>query len=509
MPVNYTGKRRIATAVNGRVPAPTLRFREGDTVTLRVHNKLDEMTSVHWHGLIVPAEMDGVPGISFGGIAPGETFTYRFPIRQTGTFWYHAHTLAEQTGLFGAIVIEPRESQVRPPDRDYVVMLSDWTDEPPLQVFLNLKKQSNYYNFGQPTVGDFVKDAREVGLAAAIKKRQMWNASRMNPTDYSDVSAATYTYLLNGTTTAGNWTGVASPGERVRLRFVGAGTATFFDVRIPGLPLTIVATDGQNVEPVTVDEFRIAPGETYDVEFTMPDAKPYTIFAQSMDRTGFARGTIAPSPGMTGPIPALDQRPWLEPIDMMGAMAAMAGGHTGHGMMEMPPLAKHARTEYGANNDMRVDYPRTNLDDPGAGLRGRPWRVLTYADLKSPNGDPDPREPERDIELHLTGNMERFIWSLDGIKLNDSKPLHFRPNERLRVTFVNDTMMSHPMHLHGMWSDLEDAAGMFQVRKHTIVVQPAQRLSFRVTADAIGRWAFHCHLLYHMAAGMFREVVVA
>lgn len=509
LPVNYTGKRRIATAVNGRVPAPTLRFREGDTVTLRVHNKLDEMTSVHWHGLIVPAEMDGVPGISFGGIAPGETFTYRFPIRQTGTFWYHAHTLAEQTGLFGAIVIEPRESQVRPPDRDYVVMLSDWTDEPPLQVFLNLKKQSNYYNFGQPTVGDFVKDAREVGLAAAIKKRQMWNASRMNPTDYSDVSAATYTYLLNGTTTAGNWTGVASPGERVRLRFVGAGTATFFDVRIPGLPLTIVATDGQNVEPVTVDEFRIAPGETYDVEFTMPDAKPYTIFAQSMDRTGFARGTIAPSPGMTGPIPALDQRPWLEPIDMMGAMAAMAGGHTGHGMMEMPPLAKHARTEYGANNDMRVDYPRTNLDDPGAGLRGRPWRVLTYADLKSPNGDPDPREPERDIELHLTGNMERFIWSLDGIKLNDSKPLHFRPNERLRVTFVNDTMMSHPMHLHGMWSDLEDAAGMFQVRKHTIVVQPAQRLSFRVTADAIGRWAFHCHLLYHMAAGMFREVVVA
>jgi len=442
LPVNYTGKRRIATAVNGRVPAPTLRFREGDTVTLRVHNRLDEMTSVHWHGLIVPAEMDGVPGISFGGIAPGETFTYRFPIHQTGTFWYHAHTLAEQTGLFGAIVIEPKESQVRPPDRDYVVMLSDWTDEPPLQVFLNLKKQSNYYNFGQPTVGDFVKDAREVGLAAAIKKRQMWNASRMNPTDYSDVSAATYTYLLNGTTAAGNWTGVASPGERVRLRFVGAGTATFFDVRIPGLPLTIVATDGQDVEPVTVDEFRIAPGETYDVEFTMPDAKPYTIFAQSMDRTGFARGTIAPSPGMTGPIPALDQRPWLEPIDMMGAMAAMDGGHTGHGMMEMPPLAKHARTEYGANNDMRVDYPRTNLDDPGAGLRGRPWRVLTYADLKSPNGDPDPREPERDIELHLTGNMERFIWSLDGIKLNDSKPLHFRPNERLRVTFVNDTMMS-------------------------------------------------------------------
>lgn len=509
LPVNVTGKHRIATAVNGTVPAPTLRFREGDTVTLRVHNRLNEMTSVHWHGMIVPAEMDGVPGISFAGIGPGETFTYRFTVRQSGTFWYHAHTLAEQTGLFGGIVIEPREVLRNPPDRDYVVMLSDWTDEPPLQVFLNLKKQSNYYNFAQPTAGDFMTDVRQFGLDEALKKRQMWNAARMNPTDYSDVSAATYTYLMNGRTSATNWTALAQPGERVRLRFVGAGTATFFDVRIPGLPMTIVATDGQDVAPVTVDEFRLAPGETYDVEFTMPDAKAYTIFAQSMDRTGYVRGTIAPAVGMSAPVPVRDRRPWLEPIDMMGAMAAMGGGHAGHGMMEMPPPARHARTEYGAHNDMRVDYPRANLDDPGAGLRGRDWRVLSYADLKSPGGDPDPREPQREIELHLTGNMERFIWALDGIKLNDSKPLHFRPNERLRITFVNDTMMSHPMHLHGMWSDLEDASGAFQVRKHTIVVQPAQRISFRVTADALGRWAFHCHLLYHMAAGMFREVVVA
>lgn len=509
LPVNFTGKKRMATAVNGSVPAPTLRLREGDTVTLRVHNRLDEMTSVHWHGLILPAEMDGVPGISFAGIPPGETFTYRFPIRQSGTFWYHAHTLAEQTGLYGAIVIDPREKQASPPDRDHVVVLSDWTDEPPLQVFLNLKKQSNYYNFAQPTAGDFLKDVGAIGLDEAIKKRRMWNTSRMNPTDYSDVSAATYTYLMNGTTPAGNWTAVARQGERVRLRFVGAGTATFFDVRIPGLPLTIVATDGQEVVPVTVDEFRIAPGETYDVEFTMPDARAYTIFAQSMDRTGFARGTIAPLQGMAAAVPGLDRRSWLDPVDMMGAMAAMDGGDAAHGMMEMPPPARHARTEYGAHNDMRVDYPRTNLDDPGAGLRDRSWRVLNYSDLRSIKGDPDPREPGREIELHLTGNMERFIWALDGIKLNDSRPLHFRPNERLRITFVNDTMMSHPMHLHGMWSDLENAEGAFQVRKHTIVVQPAQRLSFRVTADAMGRWAFHCHLLYHMAAGMFREVVVA
>lgn len=509
LPVNFTGRRRVATVVNGSLPAPTLRLREGDAITLRVRNSLAEMSSIHWHGLILPAEMDGVPGISFAGIAPGETFTYRFEVRQSGTYWYHAHTLAEQTGLYGAIVVDPRVPTGNAPDRDYTVMLSDWTDEPPLQLFLNLKRQSNYYNFAQPTVGDFLSDVKRLGLGGAIARRRMWNASRMNPTDYSDVSAATYTYLMNGAAPAGNWTAIAAPGERVRLRFVGAGTATLFDVRIPGLSLTVVATDGQPVEPVTAEEFRIGPGETYDIEFTMPDAKPYTIFAQSMDRTGYARGTIAPRAGMAAEVPELDRRPWLDPIDMMGAMAAMEGGQAGHGIMEMPPKARHARTEYGANNDMRVDYPRANLDDPGAGLRGRPWRVLTYAQLRSPAGDPDPREPEREIELHLTGNMERFVWSLDGIKLNDSRPLHFRPNERLRIVLVNDTMMSHPMHLHGMWSDLECPDGAFQVRKHTIVVQPAQRVSFRVTADAIGRWAFHCHLLYHMAAGMFREVVVA
>lgn len=509
LPVNFTGKRRVATAVNGAVPAPVLRLLEGDTVTLRVRNSLKEMSSIHWHGIILPAEMDGVPGISFAGIAPGETFTYRFELRQSGTYWYHAHTLAEQTGFYGAIVVEPR-GPVAAPDRDYTVILSDWSDEPPLQIFTNLKKLSSYYNFAQPTAGDFLKDVRQLGLGKALDRRAMWNGARMSPTDYSDVSAATYTYLMNGTPPAGNWTGIAAPGERVRLRFICAGTATFFDVRIPGVALTIVATDGQPVEPVTVDEFRIGPGETYDAEFTMPDAEAHTIFAQSIDRTGYARGTIAPAPGMTAAVPPLDERPWLEPIDMMGAMAAMDGGeHAGHGMAEMPPKARHARTEYGANTDMRVDYPRRNLDDPGAGLRDRPWRVLTLADLRTPNGDPDPREPEREIELHLNGNMERFIWALDGIKLNDSRPLHFRPNERLRVTLVNDTMMSHPMHLHGMWSDVEGPDGKFRVRKHTVVVQPAQRVSFRVTADAMGRWAFHCHLLYHMAAGMFREVVVA
>lgn len=507
LPVNFTGKSRFATAVNGVVPAPVLRMREGDTVTLRVHNRLKEMSSIHWHGIILSADMDGVPGISFPGIAPGETFTYRFELRQAGTYWYHAHTLAEQTGLYGAIIVEPRTPVGRPPDRDYPILLSDWSDEPPLQIFLNLKKLGGYYNFAQPTVGDFLRDARTLGFGNALARRKMWNRSRMNPTDYSDVSAATYTYLMNGTPPAGGWTAIAAPGDRVRLRFIGAGTATFFDVRIPGVPLTVVSADGQPVEPVTVEEFRIGPGETYDVEFTMPECAR-TIFAQSIDRTGFARGVISPAPGMTAPTPRLDARTWLDPVDMMGAMAAMPGEHAGHGL-ESSPKARHARTEYGANTDMRVDYPRTNLNDPGAGLRKRSWRVLTLADLRTPGGDPDPRVPEREIELHLTGNMERFIWTLDGLKLNESRPLHFKPNERLRIVLVNDTMMAHPMHLHGMWSDVEGPDGAFQVRKHTVVVQPAQRVSFRVTADALGRWAFHCHLLYHMAAGMFREVVVA
>lgn len=515
MPVNFTGRTRTATVVNGQLPGPVLRMREGDSVVLRATNRLREMTTIHWHGLIVPAPMDGVPGISYPGIAPGETFTYRFTPKQSGTYWYHAHTLAEQTGLYGALIVEPRNGEPIVADRDYPVVLADWTDEDPLQVFLNLKKMGGYYNFAQPTAGDFFGDVSRMGMAQAIEKRRMWNRSRMSPTDYSDVSATTYTYLMNGTAPAGNWTGIAKAGERVRLRFIGAGTATYFDVRIPGLKLTIVATDGQAVVPVEVDEFRIGPGETYDVLVQMPDDSAYTIFAQSMDRTGFARGTLAPRAGMQAGVPALEPLTWLQPLDMMGAMAAMSGKAdmpampAGHGMVETPVKARHARTEYGPGTDMRVDYPRSNLDDPGAGLRDNGRRVLTYADLRTIGGALDLREPQRELELHLTGNMDRFIWSLDGVKLNDAKPIHFRLGERLRVILSNDSTMSHPMHLHGMWSEVESPDGSFQVRKHTVSVQPAQRVSFAVTADAPGRWAFHCHLLYHMAAGMFREVVVA
>ena len=317
---------------------------------------------------------------------------------------------------------------------------------------------------------------------------------------------------MNGIEPAQNWTGIAKAGERVRLRFVGAGTATFFDVRIPGLKLTVVATDGQQVTPVEVDEFRIAPGETYDAMVQLADDRPYTIFAQAMDRSGFACGTLAPRLGMVAEVPQLDALGWLTETDLMGAMAAMpmsAGAPMPHDMAAMPVAVHHARSEYGPGVDMRVDMPRVNLDDPGVNLRNNGRRVLTYADLRTVSGTMDARSPARDIELHLTGNMERYEWSFDGVKFSDAKPIHFERGERLRVVFVNDTMMTHPMHLHGMWMELEDEHGAFQVRKHTVSVQPAQRVSVAITADAPGRWAFHCHLLYHMAAGMFREVVAA
>jgi CopA family copper-resistance protein len=532
-PVNYTGKTRPAVTINGGIPGPILRWKEGSTVTLRVTNRLQHMpTSIHWHGIILPAGMDGVPGLSFDGIAPGETFTYRFQVRQSGTYWYHSHSgYQEQTGLYGPLVIEPAGPDRYPTDRDYVVMLSDWTDENPERIYAKLKKQSDYYNFAQPTAPDFFRDVREKGLGQALAMRKMWNEMRMNPTDLGDVSAYTYTYLMNGAAPAGNWTGIFKPGEKIRLRFINGSSSTIFDVRIPGLKMTVIAADGQDVQPVPVDEFRISVAETYDVIVEPHDERAYTLFAQSIDRGGHARGTLAPRLGMSAEIPAMDRRVWLGMQDMMGAMphadhgsghAAMPGmdhaamGHAAMdqgnmaGMAAAPtPAVRHARTEYGPGVDMHVDMPRTNLDDPGIGLRGNGRRVLTYADLHTIGGPIDTREPSREIELHLTGNMERFIWSFDGVKFSDAKPVHFNTGERLRIVLVNDTMMNHPIHLHGMWSELETPDGQFQVRKHTINVQPAQRITYVVSADNPGRWAYHCHMLYHMEAGMFREVVVS
>ena len=523
-PVNFTGAPRMATTINGSIPAPTLRWREGDTVTLRVTNRLRESTSIHWHGILLPYQMDGVPGISFQGIPPGETFVYRFEVKQTGTYWYHSHTgFQEQTGMYGAIIIESARGDSIQADRDYVVQLSDWTDEDPMTVFGKLKKQSDYYNFNQLTAQDFFRDVSAGSFRSARDKRRMWNQMRMSPTDLADISGYTYTYLMNGTTPAGNWTGLFARNERVRLRFINSGAQTFFDVRIPGLKMTVVHVDGQDVDPVTVDEIRIGVAETYDVIVEPQDDRAYTIFAQSMDRTGFARGTLAPRAGMSADVPAVDEPEWLTMTDMMGAMnmsgamnmmdGDMSGmDHSAHAELDMgtaPERAHHAWTEYGPNVDMRVDTPRTNLDDPGIGLRDNGRRVLTYADLHTIGGPLDVRDAERELELHLTGNMERYSWSFDGLEFGKSTPVHFRHNERVRVVLVNDTMMTHPMHLHGLWSELESPDGNFMARRHTISVQPAQRVSFLVTADALGGWAWHCHILYHMDAGMFRQVVVA
>ena len=548
-PVNITGAARTAMTINGSLPGPILRWREGDTVTLRVRNRLKEDTSIHWHGIILPANMDGVPGLSFHGIAPDGMYEYKFKVNQNGTYWYHSHSgLQEQLGVYGALVIDAKEPEPFSYDRDYVVLLSDWTDENPARVLAKLKKQSDYYNYHKRTVGDFINDVSEMGWSAAVADRKMWAEMKMSPTDLADVSGYTYTYLMNGQAPDGNWTGIFKPGEKIRLRFINASAMTYFDVRIPGLKMTVVAADGLHVKPVSVDEFRIAVAETYDVIVEPDSEQAYTVFAQSMDRTGYARGTLAVQEGLSAPVPSPDPRPLIAMGDMgmdhgsMGGMdhgnmagmdhgsmagmdhGSMQGGMAGmdhsqmagmdhSGMAGMAGMAgamqAHPASE--TNNplvDMQTMTPTHKLDDPGIGLRDNGRRVLTYYDLRSTFLDPDGREPSRTIELHLTGHMEKFSWSFDGIKSSDAEPLRLKYGERVRITLVNDTMMAHPIHLHGMWSDLEDANGNFLVRKHTIDMPPGSKRSFRVTADALGRWAFHCHLLLHMEMGMFREVRV-
>jgi CopA family copper-resistance protein len=552
--VNITGTPRTALTINGSLPGPTLRWREGETVTVRVSNALAEDTSIHWHGLVLPANMDGVPGLSFDGIAPGETYTYRFKVRQNGTYWYHSHSaFQEQQGVYGQLVIGAREPEPFDYDREHVVMLTDWTDENPRRVFSNLKKRSDYYNLRQRTVADFVRDARRDGLGATLAERRMWGRMRMSPADLADVTGATYTYLMNGQAPAANWTGLFAPGERVRLRLINGSAMSYFDVRLPGLKMTVVAADGQYVRPVPVDELRIAVAETYDVIVEPRGQEAFTIFAQAMDRTGFAAGTLAVRQGLRAAVPEIDPRPVLTMADMGhgstghemmdgGASAGSRGAaadapdphaghamppapHAGHAMPAGPPAAAadapqeamtpgasvqaHPATE--SRNplvDMQASHPAPRLDDPGIGLRDNGRRVLTYADLRSTFPDPDGRTPGRTIELHLTGHMERFAWSFDGVKFSEAAPLRLTYGERLRIVLINDTMMTHPIHLHGMWSDLEDDNGNFLVRKHTIDMPPGTRRSYRVTADALGRWAYHCHLLYHMEAGMFRELRV-
>ncbi|WP_323154698.1 copper resistance system multicopper oxidase [Pseudomonas alvandae] len=543
-PVNFTGNPRTAQTINGGIPGPLLRWREGDTVTLRVRNRLHDTTSIHWHGILLPANMDGVPGLSFKGIEPGGLYVYQFKVRQNGTYWYHSHSgFQEQAGVYGPLVIDAKEPEPFQYERDYVVMLTDWTDEDPTDIIRKLKKQSDYYNYNKRTVGDFIDDVGKNGWGATVADRKMWAEMKMNPTDLADVSGATYTYLMNGQAPDMNWTGLFKPGERIRLRFINGSSMSYFDVRIPGLKMTVVASDGQHVKPVSVDELRIAVAETYDV-IVEPTQEAYTLFAQSMDRTGYARGTLASRAGLSAPVPPLDPRPLVTMDDMgmggmdhggMAGMGEMSGMDHGsmqgmegmdHSQMQgmddnpmqgmdhsamqgMGGMQAHPATE--KDNplvDMQAMSVKPKLDDPGMGLRNNGRKVLTYADLRSTFADPDGREPGRTIELHLTGHMEKFAWSFNGVKFSDAAPLLLKYGERLRIVLINDTMMTHPIHLHGMWSDLEDENGQFMVRKHTIDVPPGSRRSYRVTADALGRWAYHCHLLFHMEMGMFREVRV-
>jgi CopA family copper-resistance protein len=455
--------------------------------------------------------MDGVPGVSFHGIEPGSTFDYRFRVNQSGTYWYHAHSrFQEQVGLYGAIVVQPRGPERHPADREHLVLISDWTDRDPEDLYRALKLHPGYFNYGKRTTGDLARDASSRGWGPTLEERSMWARMRMDPTDLLDVSGHAYTYLMNGTTPSGNWTGLFERGERVRLRLINGSSMSFYDLRIPGLAMTVVAADGQDIEPVTVDEIRLAAAETYDVIVEPKDDRAYTLFAQAMDRTGYARGTLAPRAGMEAEVPRMDARVSLAMSDMgMSHEGATADPHAGHGSMSAHGSAPaHAPAELGPGVDMRVEQPKTRLDDPGVGLRDNGRRVLTYADLHTLDGPVDPRDPEREIELHLTGHMERFMWSFNGEKFSRAEPLRFRYGERLRIVLVNDTMMTHPIHLHGMWSEVESPDRRFQVRKHTVSVQPAQKLSYRIAADALGHWAYHCHLLYHMEAGMFREVIV-
>lgn len=575
-------KAGMAVTINGTVPGPLVRLREGEEVTLRVTNRLKEVSSIHWHGLLLPPEMDGVPGVSFAGIKPGTTFTYRFPLRQSGTYWFHSHSgTQEQEGVYAPMIIEPAAPDPVKYDREYVVVLSNWSFASGMTMISDLKKQSGFFNFQRRTMREFVSDVRRDGWKPTMDNYLLWARMRMDPTDFADVTSQVFVHLINGLSPKSNWTAQFNPGERVRLRFINAASMSIYDVRIPGLKMTVVQADGQDVQPVEVDEFRISAAETYDVIVQPTDDRAYTLFAETNDRSGYTRATLAPRAGMSAEVPVRRPRP-LHTMDDMGMnMQAMEkggmnmpgmdnsgmnkkatsdgkkmsgmdrgskgtdmkrpGGHENmpgmqapaqqkqQGAQEMPGMKKmdgmddqpragipgstpvpHGTDSHGTANQTTPEVTRSRLHEPGTGLGNDEWRVLVYTDLKALVPFFDTRQPERELEIHITGHMERFLWSFDGKKFSDARePIPFRYGERLRWTFVNDTMMEHPLHLHGMWMHLENGAGEHLPRKHTVNVKPAERLSVAITADARGNWAFHCHLLLHMEAGMFRIVRVS
>ncbi|MHA3841452.1 copper resistance system multicopper oxidase [Sphingomonas aestuarii] len=552
------GRESHAIGINGTVPAPLVRLREGQNVRLHVENALDEDSSIHWHGLILPFHMDGVPGISFPGIKPRTTFTYEFPILQAGTYWYHSHSgLQEQLGHYGPIVIDPKGEDPIRSDREHVIVLSDHSEMHPHIIFKKLKQQGGYFNFQKQTLLDQLR-----GEGQTAKERLDWGKMRMDPTDVSDVTGSVYSFLVNGHGPRDNWTGLFTPGERVRLRFINASAMTTFNVRIPGLKLTVVQADGLNVRPVAVDEFQIGVAETYDVIVEPTDDRAYTLVGESVDRSGMARATLAPREGMAAEVPPLRKRPLADMKDMgMGDMAgmdhgAMGGAATGAAAANGGCAPEHAAMGHctptpagdagsmagmdhsgaaqgatggamaGMDHSMRdfsvapevkktptvqtiSPMPMDRTGEPGQGLEDVGHKVLVYRDLMAVDRNPDVRAPEREMRIHLTGNMERYMWAFDGEKLNEVKePIAFLQDERVRVTLVNDTMMGHPIHLHGHFFELVTGHGEYAPRKHTVQVQPGGTVTFDVTTDAVGDWAFHCHMLYHMHAGMMQVVTV-
>ncbi len=523
------GRESHAIGINGTVPAPLIRLREGQNVRLSVTNDLDEDSSIHWHGLLVPFQFDGVPGVSFPGIKPRSTFTYEFPIIQSGTYWYHSHSgLQEQLGHYGPIVIDPAGPDPIKSDREHVIVLSDHSAMHPHIIFKKLKQQGGYFNFQKQTLAGLL-----AGKDQSAKERAEWGAMRMDPTDIADVTGTAYSFLVNGHGPRDNWTGLFTPGERVRLRVINASAMTTFNVRIPGLKITVVQADGLNVRPVTVDEFQVAVAETYDVIVEPTDDRAYTLVGESIDRSGFARATLAPRAGMTAEVPPLRKRPLANMKDMgMGDMNGMSGmdhGAMGHDAAASGEMADMAGMDHGAGgmeHSMRdfsnapgvektatvqtiSPMPMDRTGEPGQGLEDVGHKVLVYRDLMAVDRNPDVRAPDRELRIHLTGNMERYMWAFDGVKLNEVKePIPFLKDERVRVTLVNDTMMGHPIHLHGHFFELVTGHGEYAPRKHTVNVQPGGTVTFDVTTDAVGDWAFHCHMLYHMHAGMMQVVTV-
>jgi len=524
------GRTGHAVTINGTLPAPLLRLREGQNVRIAVTNTLDEDTSIHWHGILLPFQMDGVPGVSFPGIRPRETFVYEFPIRQSGTYWYHSHSgLQEQQGHYGPIVIDPAGVDPVAYDREHVIVLSDWSFLHPHQIVQKLRQQAGYFNRQRMTLAGRLRGDPEHQMPAA--ERAMFARMRMDPTDILDVNATTYTYLINGHGPAENWIGLFRPGERVRLRIINASAMTIFNVRIPGLPISVVSADGQNVHPVAVDEFQISVAETYDVIVQPTEDRAYTFVAESMDRSGMGRATLAPRLGMSAAVPPLRDRPILglrdTGLDMGGIdHGSMSGMQHGSPPTGGSPPSGAAGSMEGMNHDMRdpanapqvrlgpgVDMiapmPQDRTGDPGIGLENVGHKVLTYRDLMALTPSPDRRAPTRTLEIHLTGNMERFMWSFDGVRQSEgAEPIRFERNERVRVKLVNDSMMAHPIHLHGHFFEVVNGHTGAHPLKHTVNVLPGGFVRFDLTADAPGDWAFHCHLLYHMHAGMMRVVTV-